>query len=80
MLGRDLLLVLGYKLVMPPGYDLSVSFLGKAATWLLYASLVLVLATEGGTDWPVWLFRAGVGLALAAAIGYAGTAWRELRR
>ena len=80
VLGRDLLLVLGYKLVMPSGYDLSVSFLGKAATWLLYASLVLVLATEGGTDWPVWLFWAGVGLALAAGIGYAATARRELRR
>ena len=32
-----LLLVAGYKLVVPRGYDFSVNFLGKVATWLLYA-------------------------------------------
>ena len=36
---RDLLLVGGYKFVVPRGYEFEVSFLGKAATWGLYASL-----------------------------------------
>ena len=35
VLGRDLLLLVGYKLVVPRGYDFNVSFLGKLATWVL---------------------------------------------
>ena len=33
VLGRDLALVLGYKLLAPRGLELEVSFLGKLATW-----------------------------------------------
>ena len=40
------LLVGGYKLVVPRGYDFEVSLLGKVATWGLYASLALVLVTR----------------------------------
>ena len=43
----------------------SVSFLGKAATWVLYASIAFVLVTDPGTDWPLVLFWSGVALALA---------------
>src|SRR5438094_7403464 len=35
---RDLLLVAGYKVVVPRGYDFDVTFIGKAATWVLDAS------------------------------------------
>ena len=47
VLARDLVLVLGYKLVVPRGYDFEVSFLGKLATWVLYAALCFVIVTEG---------------------------------
>jgi CDP-diacylglycerol--glycerol-3-phosphate 3-phosphatidyltransferase len=79
IIARDLLLVGGYKLVMPRGYELSVNFLGKAATWLLYASLGFIMVTEKGTAWPLWIFWIGLGLAIAAAALYLRSAWRELR-
>ena len=79
IIARDLLLVGGYKLVMPRGYELSVNFLGKVATWLLYAGLAFVLATRKGTDWPLWLFWAGIGCALAAFALYLRTALRTVR-
>src|SRR6266550_63944 len=41
ILGRDLVLVGGYKLVVPRGYDFEVNRLGKVATWILYAALAL---------------------------------------
>ena len=34
VLARDIVLVLGYKVVVPRGYDFEVSFLGKLATWV----------------------------------------------
>lgn len=77
ILARDLVLVAGYRLVMPRGYELSVSFLGKAATWILYASLALMLVTSEGTDVPYVLFWAGLVLALAAGAFYVVSAlWR----
>jgi CDP-diacylglycerol--glycerol-3-phosphate 3-phosphatidyltransferase len=80
IIGRDILLVAGYKLVMPAGYELTVNFLGKAATWVLYSALVFVLLTDSSADWPLWLFWAGLGLALVAGLQYAFTAVRESRR
>jgi phosphatidylglycerophosphate synthase len=64
---------------MPRGYELSVNFLGKAATWVLYAALAFVMVTREGTDWPVWLFWAGLGLALAAGILYLVSALKVAR-
>ena len=78
ILSRDILLVAGYKLVMPRGYDFSVNFVGKLATWVLYASLAFVMVTSGGTDWPVWLFWTGVALAVAAGALYLAKAFREV--
>jgi hypothetical protein len=74
-----LLLVAGYKVVVPRGYDFSVSFLGKLATWVLYASIALVMVTRAGTDWPLWLFWTGVGLAVVAGVFYLAKAAREVR-
>src|SRR5207302_4522646 len=67
---RDLALVAGYKLVVGRGYDFSVNLAGKVATWLLYASLAFLLVTRKGTDWPLWIFWAGFGLAAVALAGY----------
>jgi phosphatidylglycerophosphate synthase len=78
ILARDILLVGGYKLVVPRGYDFEVNFLGKAATWVLYAALALTMVTRDGTDWPLWLFWAGVAAALVAAGQYLVKARREI--
>jgi CDP-diacylglycerol--glycerol-3-phosphate 3-phosphatidyltransferase len=75
---RDLALIAGYKLVVGRGYELAVNFAGKAATWLLYASLAFIMVTRKGTDWPLWLFWAGFGLAAVALAGYLLKARREV--
>jgi CDP-diacylglycerol--glycerol-3-phosphate 3-phosphatidyltransferase len=79
ILARDGLLVLGTPAAMRRGYDFSVSFLGKAATWVLYAALVAVLITDAGADWPLVLFWSGVGLAVVAAVLYASAVWRTVK-
>jgi CDP-diacylglycerol--glycerol-3-phosphate 3-phosphatidyltransferase len=75
---RDIALLAGYRLVMRRGYDFQVNFAGKAATWLLYASLGFVMVTSKGTDWPLWIFWAGVVLAGVALAGYLLKARREV--
>jgi CDP-diacylglycerol--glycerol-3-phosphate 3-phosphatidyltransferase len=80
ILARDVLLVLGYKLLMPRGYELSVNLLGKVATWLLYAALAFVMVTHAGADWPLWIFWTGLALAAAAGAGYVVSAARYLTR
>ena len=77
---RDVLLVGGYKLVVPRGYEFEVSRLGKIATWGLYAALALVLVTERGTWWPLALFWVSLALAVVAAGQYVLKARREVRR
>jgi CDP-diacylglycerol--glycerol-3-phosphate 3-phosphatidyltransferase len=79
IIARDLVLIAGYKLVVPRGYELSVSFAGKAATWLLYAALALMLATEDGTLLPLALFWIGLAVALVAGAAYAAGALRSRR-
>jgi CDP-diacylglycerol--glycerol-3-phosphate 3-phosphatidyltransferase len=76
---RDLALVAGYRLVVERGYDFSVNLAGKAATWFLYASLAFVMVTREGTDWPLWIFWAGFGLAVVSLAGYVIKARREVR-
>src|SRR5262249_35206007 len=77
---RDLLLLAGTKLALPRGYDFSVNVLGKAATWLLYAGIGFLVAGRWSPNWPLWLFWIGRGLAIGAAVVYAGSAWRAVRR
>ena len=79
VVGRDIAMIVGYRVVVPRGYEFDVSFLGKLATWVLYASLAFIMATRSGTDWPLWCFWAGVGLAVAAGILYVAKAVREVR-
>jgi CDP-diacylglycerol---glycerol-3-phosphate 3-phosphatidyltransferase len=80
ILVRDVALLAGYKVFVPRGYDFSVSFLGKLATWILYAAITFVLATPDGTDWPLWLFWIGLATAVVAGAFYLLTAVRQVRR
>jgi CDP-diacylglycerol--glycerol-3-phosphate 3-phosphatidyltransferase len=75
---RDVILVGGYRLLMPKGVELSVSTLGKAATWILYLSLGILLVVGHSTEWPLWLFWIGLGMALVAAAQYVVKARREV--
>src|SRR6476661_2535468 len=75
---RDLALIAGYKLVVGRGYELAVNFAGKAATWLLYASLAFIMVTPDGTGWPLWLFWTGFALAAVSLVGYLLKARREV--
>jgi len=75
---RDLVAIAGTPVVMGRGYEFQVNRLGKAATWLLYASLAFVMVTHKGSHWPLWIFWAGLGLALAALLEYALKARREV--
>jgi CDP-diacylglycerol--glycerol-3-phosphate 3-phosphatidyltransferase len=76
---RDLALIAGYKLVVGRGYDFSVNLAGKIATWLLYASLAFVMVTREGTGWPLWIFWAGVAVAVVSLLGYLLKARREVK-
>ncbi len=75
---RDAVLVGGYKLLMPKGVELSVSMLGKIATWLLYLSVGILTVVGHRTGWPLWLFWLGLGLALLAAAQYVAAARRQV--
>jgi CDP-diacylglycerol--glycerol-3-phosphate 3-phosphatidyltransferase len=76
---RDLALILLTPLAIGRGYRFEVNLVGKAATWLLYASLAFVMVTADGTDWPLWIFWAGVALALVSLVGYGWKALREVQ-
>jgi CDP-diacylglycerol--glycerol-3-phosphate 3-phosphatidyltransferase len=80
VLARDALLIGGYRAVRDRGYEFSVSTLGKAATWVLYAAITGVIASDQGTEWPLWLFWAGIGLAVLAAVFYVAGALRTVER
>ena len=80
IVGRDALLLAGYKVVVPQGYEFEVNTLGKLATWLLYAALAFIMVTSPGTDWPLWLFWTGVAVAALAGTQYLRKGWREVRR
>jgi cardiolipin synthase (CMP-forming) len=79
ILVRDAVLVLGTPAALRRGYEFSVNFLGKIATWVLYASIAFILVTDKGTDWPLYVFWTGVALALAAGTLYLTSVWRTVR-
>ena len=80
IVGRDLLLLAGYKALAPEGYELNVNLVGKAATWLLYAGIAFLIVTHRSTEWPYWVFWTGLVLAVAAGLLYAYGVWKEARR
>ena len=75
---RDLLLLAGYKPAVARGYTFEVNALGKAATWLLYASLGFTMVTDKGTEWPRVIFWIGLTLAFLALAQYLWKAKREV--
>ena len=75
---RDLVALVGTPLVMGRGYEFQVNFLGKAATWLLYASLAFIMVTHEGTSWPLWIFWTGLALAFVSLGEYVAKARREV--
>lgn len=79
LLVRDVVLVAGYRYVVPRGYSFEVTRTGKAATWGLYASLGLVLVTSEGTWWALAAFWLNLALAVVAAAQYVLRAWSVVR-
>jgi CDP-diacylglycerol--glycerol-3-phosphate 3-phosphatidyltransferase len=76
---RDVLLIAATPLAVRRGYRFEVNLLGKAATWLLYASLAFVMVTSPDAHWPLWIFWTGFALAVASLVPYTFKAWREAR-
>jgi CDP-diacylglycerol--glycerol-3-phosphate 3-phosphatidyltransferase len=77
---RDLLLLVGWRVLAPRGLELDVNLLGKTATWILYAAIGFRIVTHDATQWPLWLFWIGLGGAVAAAMLYLRAAGKEIRR
>jgi len=75
---RDVVALVGTPIVMGRGYQFRVNLVGKIATWLLYASLALVMVTPAGTSWPLWIFWIGLLLGLASFAEYVLRARREV--
>jgi CDP-diacylglycerol--glycerol-3-phosphate 3-phosphatidyltransferase len=74
---RDLVALVGTPILMGRGYEFRVNLLGKAATWLLYASLGFVMVTHDSTSWPLVIFWIGLGLAFVSLAEYVIKAKRE---
>jgi hypothetical protein len=45
---------------------------------VLYLGVSLVIVTDKGTDWPLWIFWLGVALSTGAAAHYVARARRTL--
>jgi len=60
---RDVAVLVLTPFALRRGYQFEVNFLGKLATWLLYASLALVMVVHG-SQWPRWIFWTGFVLAV----------------
>jgi CDP-diacylglycerol--glycerol-3-phosphate 3-phosphatidyltransferase len=80
IIGRDVMLLAGSRILAPRGIEIEVNTVGKAATWVLYAAIAFRIVTHPSTQWPLYLFWAGIVLAVVAAVFYIRTARRELRR
>jgi CDP-diacylglycerol--glycerol-3-phosphate 3-phosphatidyltransferase len=80
IVARDLLLLVGWRILAPRGIDLDVNLLGKAATWALYLAIGCRIVTHDHTSWPLWLFWFGLVAAVVAAMLYVRDGLKELRR
>jgi CDP-diacylglycerol--glycerol-3-phosphate 3-phosphatidyltransferase len=70
----------GLAVIIGRGIEVEVNTVGKAATWVLYASIFFRIVIDPATKWPLYLFWAGLALALVAGVFYMRTARRELQR
>ncbi len=75
---RDVAMMAATPLMIRRGYRFEVNTLGKAATWLLYLGVGCSMVTHPSTAWPLWIFWAGLLLAVASLMLYARKARREL--
>jgi CDP-diacylglycerol--glycerol-3-phosphate 3-phosphatidyltransferase len=75
---RDGVLVAGSRWAVARGYEFEVSWLGKVATWALYAGVAFTIAMAD--LWPRVLFWVGLGLAVLAGVQYVFAAARAVRR
>jgi cardiolipin synthase len=80
IIGRDVMLLLGSRLLAPRGIEIEVNTVGKTATWLLYAGIAFRIVTHPSTQWPLYLFWAGLVLAVMAGVFYVRTARKEMQR
>lgn len=78
VVARDVLLLVGWRVLAPRGIDLDVNLIGKGATWLLYAAVGCRIVTHDHTSWPLWLFWIGLAAAVVAAMFYVRDARRRL--
>jgi CDP-diacylglycerol--glycerol-3-phosphate 3-phosphatidyltransferase len=77
---RDLLLLVGWRVLAPRGVDLDVNALGKAATWVLYAGIGFRIGFAENETWPLWLFWVGLALSVLAGMFYARDGWKKVTR
>jgi len=80
IIARDALLLAGSGFLVPRGVEVDVNRLGKAATWILYASIFWRIVLEPTTAWPLYLFWAGLAGAVLASVFYVRAAWEGLKR
>jgi CDP-diacylglycerol--glycerol-3-phosphate 3-phosphatidyltransferase len=80
IIGRDLVLALGMGSAARHGYELSVIYLGKAATSVLMVGLGFMMLVPPSASWPSVLFWAGLGLSLVAGGVYLVGARARARR
>jgi CDP-diacylglycerol--glycerol-3-phosphate 3-phosphatidyltransferase len=76
---RDLLLLVGWRVLAPRGVDIEVNALGKAATWVLYAGIGFRIGFAENEAWPLWLFWIGLALSVLAGMFYARDGWKEVK-
>jgi CDP-diacylglycerol--glycerol-3-phosphate 3-phosphatidyltransferase len=73
---RDILVIAATPFAVRKGYQFNVNLLGKIATWMLYASIALVMVVHA--SWPRWFFWAGFVLAVISLGLYVRKARQEI--
>jgi CDP-diacylglycerol--glycerol-3-phosphate 3-phosphatidyltransferase len=73
---RDVLVMFLTPFALRRGYRFEVNFLGKLATWLLYASLAFTMVVHA--VWPRWIFWTGFALAILSLGQYFLKARKEM--
>jgi CDP-diacylglycerol--glycerol-3-phosphate 3-phosphatidyltransferase len=79
ILSRDVVLLIAQRAAAARGYELTVIYLGKAATAILMVGLGLIMVTSQTAHWPTYVVEVGLGLSLLAGALYLGTVRSRLR-
>jgi len=79
ILSRDIVLLVAQRAAAARGYELTVIYLGKAATAILMTGLGLIMVTSETAQWPTYVVEVGLGLSLLAGALYLGTVRSRLR-